>query len=361
MLISTLSNRKIKTPLHDKGPIKRLILICDVDGVIRNSTEADVDPQIVKSIKDLIATQCVDVVFISGTPISQKPFLETWRRGNHTLDKAVGKFFSQELQENKITLYGALGGQRLTEEGHTDCIDQYPSEITFELGKLLLHAFLEQVLSEGDANQIKCAQDLRPKIDELKLRNKQQSSMVTANEFSDVVFKIHSKLDSNFKLLNHGSFVEIQTSNPPWNANRSAEWIMSQLHCPNLLISQYPAEQKQCAMGLGHRENEGFNFLMVSKINKSVAIKKYLQEKLRLHPNALIVTIGDTQVDFPMHQHAHLSFHVGKEQVWQEQALSHCMLIKDSFGQDSQHVNGTLYVLNYLKNNLGKSISEYIQ
>ncbi len=55
-----------------------IILICDVDGVIRNSTEGDIDPQVLASIKGLITTQSVDVAFISGTPVSQGPFLETW-------------------------------------------------------------------------------------------------------------------------------------------------------------------------------------------------------------------------------------------------------------------------------------------
>lgn len=359
MLTSTISGREFQQQFHHEGPVEHIILVCDVDGVIRNSTEADVDPQIVTLIKDLVDTQHVDVAFISGTPITQNPFLETWRRGNHTLDKAVAKFFSQELAEKKVTIYGALGGQRMTLEGQTDYIDQYPPEILFELGKLLLYAFLEEVRHEGNADQIKDAEDLMLIVDELKLTSKQPSSMETPTEFGDVVFKIQSRLDANFRLVTYGAFVEIQTSNPPWNANRSQDWIESQLDDPHLLISQYPAEQKQSAMGLAHRENDGFNFLLVSKINKSLSIKKYLQEKLQLHPNALIVTIGDTQVDFPMHQHAHLSYHVGKECVWKDHSLSHCMLIRDQFGQDSQHVSGTRYVLNSLKNHIGKPLVEW--
>ena len=359
MLICKASNRNTLLQFQDGRPIENIILVCDVDGVIRNSTEADADPQIVTLIKDLVSTHHIDVAFLSGTPVTQNPFLEIWRRGGHTLDKAVGKFFSRELEESKVTIYGALGGQRMTQEGQVDIIDQYPPDITFELGKLLLYAFLEEVRNEGSPQQVKYAEDLKPIIDELELKNKQQASIVTANEFGEVISKIHSKLDSNFRLVSYGAFVESQTSNPPWNTARSLQWIKNQLDSPDLLISQFPEEQKQLAMGLAHRGNDGFNFLMISKTNKSLTIKKHLQEKLRLYPNALIVTIGDTQVDFPMHQHAHLSYHVGLEQVWKDHCLPHCMLVKDKFGQDSQHVNGTLYVLNSLKNNIGKPLTDW--
>lgn len=359
MLISKVCNRNILLQFQDGRPIENIILVCDVDGVIRNSTEANADPQIVMLIKDLVATQSIDVAFISGTPISQNPFLETWRRGNHTLDKAIGKFFSRELQDNKVTIYGALGGQRMIKEGQFEIIDQYALDITFELGKLLLYAFLEEVKNQGTPHQIKYAEDLKLIIDELKLRNKQQSPEVSADEFSDIISKIHSKLDSGFRLVSYGAFVESQTSNPPWNTARSLQWLKNQLNCPDLRISQFPEEQKQLAMGIAHRENDRFNFLMISKTNKSLTIQKHLQEKLRIYPEALIVTIGDTQVDFPMHQHAHLSYHVGQEQVWKNHCLSHCMLVQDKFGRDSQHVNGTLYVLNSLKNNIGKPLADW--
>ncbi|MBA3721137.1 MAG: hypothetical protein H0W88_01885 [Parachlamydiaceae bacterium] len=358
MLISRLSERDSLQQFHGGRPIRNIILVCDVDGVIRNSTEADADSQIIKLIHDLVATQHVDVAFISGTPVSQNPSLETWRRGNHTLDKAVGKYFSKELEDNKVTIYGALGGQRMTKEGF-DITVQYPPVIMFELGKLLLHAFLEDVKDIGTSQQIKYTENLKILIDELELQNKHQISTVTANEFSEVVFKIHSQLDSNFRLVSYGAFVESQTSNPPWNAARSLEWIKKQLNCPDLLISKFPEEQKQLAMGLAHRGKDGFNFLMISKTNKSHTIKKHLQEKLLLYPDALIVTIGDTQVDFPMHQHAHLSYHVGQEEVWKNHSLPHCILVQDKIGRDRQHVNGTHYVLNSLKNNIGKPLADW--
>jgi hypothetical protein len=349
----------IPPQFRDGRSIEHIILVCDVDGVIRNSTEADIDPQVLLSLKDLITTQNVDIAFISGTPVSQSPFLETWRRGNITLDKAIGSFLVREVQEKKVTIYGALGGQRMNNKCQVEIIDEYPLGVAFELGKLLLYAFLEEVKNEGTHQQKKYAENLKIYLDQVQLKNKQQISAATADEFSKIISKIHCQLDPNFRLVSYGAFVESQTSNPPWNTDWSLKWIQNQLDCPPLLISQIPEEQKQVATGFAHRGNEGFNFLMVSKINKSLTIKNHIQEKLLIYPDALIVTIGDTQVDFPMHRHAHLAYHVGKEKVWKNHHLPQCMLVRDNFGRDSQHVNGTLYVLNILKNGIGKSIFDW--
>lgn len=355
------SSVEVYIPPHfnDGRLIERIILVCDVDGVIRNSTEAPIDSQVLILLKDLIANQDVDVAFISGTPVSLSPFLETWRRGNITLDKAVGSFLIREVQEKKVTIYGALGGQRMTDENQMEILEEYPLDITFELGKLLLRAFFEEVKNQGSQQQKKCVEDLQIHLDGLKLKNRQQLPTVTADEFSEIIFKMHSQLDPNFRLVSNGAFVESQTSNPPWNTDISFKWIQNQLNHPHLLVSQIPKEQKQVATGLAHRENEGFNFLVVSKINKSITIQKHIQEKLLKYPDALIVTIGDTQVDFPMHEHAHLAYHVGKEQIWKNHSLPQCILVRDNFGRDCQHVSGTLQVLNILRNGIGKSIFDW--
>lgn len=349
MLISSSVDSYIPPHFQEGRPIEHIILVCDVDGVIRYSTEADADPRVIASIKELIATQKVDVAFISGTPIAQDPLLETWRRGNITLDKAVGSYFVPQLQEKKVTIYGALGGQRMAHECRVELMEQYSLEVAFEVGKLLLYAFLEEVENDGTPQQKKFAKELSVQIDALKLINMEQSPIVTADEFGEIVVKIRSELDQNYRLVSYGAFVESQTSHPPWNTVRSLQWIRNQLHRPHLLISQLPDEQKQLATGVAHREDESFNFLMISKTNKSLTIRKHMQEKMLAHPDALVVTIGDTQVDFPMHQHAHLAYHVGKEHVWKNHNLSQCMIVRDSSGRDSQHIAGTLHVLDLLK------------
>lgn len=359
MLITNTLEAYIPPQFNDGRLINHIILVCDVDGVIRSCTEGDIDPRVLVSIKELISKHNVDVAFISGTPVAQNPLLEIWRRGNITLDKAVGKYFSHELQEKKIDIYGAFGGQRITHEGHMEYLEEYPLDITFEVGKLLLYAFLDEVINDGSLQQKAYAKDLKTDLDGLKLINYQQASTVTADEFSELILKIRSEIDPHFRLISYGTFVETHTSNPPWNTERSAQWIQKQLDSPHFLFSQLNNKQKQVATGLAHRENNGFNFLLVSKTNKSLAMKKHMQEKLLAQPNALVVTIGDSQVDFPMHQHAHLAFHVGQKQVWQNHYLPHCLLVQDKCGQDRQHVAGTLHVLDILKKNIGKAMSHW--
>ena len=74
----------------------------------------------------------------------------------------------------------------------------------------------------------------------------------------------------------------------------------------------------------------------------------------------MIVTIGDTQIDFPMHKNAHLAFHVGLKKVWENTPLSHCVVVCDSEGKDEQHIEGTIAVLKFLENKIGSSFEDVI-
>lgn len=340
-------------------PIEQIILVCDVDGVIRKRTDENADMRVISLLKELINLQNIDVAFISGTPITQSPFLETWRRGNITLDQALGLMLTPEVQNKKVTIYGALGGQRMTSDYQVEIVDEYPLNILFELGKLLLYAFLEEVAIDGTQQQKEIMKNLKLHIDKLVLKNHRQISSVTANEFAEIVFQIRLHLDPHFRLVSYGAFIESQSSNPPWNTFRSLNWIKSRLDDPHLLISQLPPEEKHVATGLAHRSNSSFNFLAINKINKGSTIKKHIKEKLLHYPHALIITIGDTQIDFPMHQHAHLAYHVGLEQVWKDCDLPQCFLVRDQYGNDSQHVDGTLHVLNIIKDGIGKPIGDW--
>lgn len=359
MLISSFADAYIPLHFNDGRPIDQMILVCDVDGVIRKTTQDNADPRIVSAIKELIEVHSVDVVFISGTPVSQNPLLEHWRRSNSTLDLTVGKFFAPELKGGRIAIYGALGGQRITPDCETEFIVTYSSQQVFEISKLLLSAFLGEIENDGSKKQKKFASQLKSELAAFQLRDSGQPSSSTPHEFEEFVFKIQSDIDPHFKLVSYGTFVESHTTNPPWNTAWSYEWLKEQLGRSHLELSRIDEEQRHLATGLAYREDAGFNFLLISKTNKSHTLRKHIQEKLLQYPNALIVTIGDTQVDFPMHEHAHLAFHVGQEQVWKNHNLSHCMLVRDQFGSDSQHVEGTLHILNLLKNNLGKPIREW--
>lgn len=359
MMLCSQTTKYIPSQFQDGRPVDQIILICDVDGVIRSSTEGDTDPRIITAIKALIANHPVDAAFISGTPIAQNPHLEDWRRSNRSLETAVGSFFVKEMHDRRVTLFGALGGQRMTTPTQVESGEVYPTEVSFELGKLLLQAFLNEVIHDGNKQQKQTAQQLQPVVAALQCKPTRQQSIETAEEFRAIISEVRSTLDPGFKLINSGAFMETHTSNPPWKTERSFKWIKSQLHLPHLRISHFPEEEKQMATGLAHRNGAGFNFLMISKTNKGRTIQKHIAEKLARFPNALIVTIGDTQVDFPMHQLAHLAYHVGKEQVWKEHPLPQCFLVRDQHGRDSQHVEGTLQVLQLLNAGMGKSLLEW--
>jgi hypothetical protein len=113
------------------------------------------------------------------------------------------------------------------------------------------------------------------------------------------------------------------------------------------------------AAGVAKRGDQGLNYFLVSKTNKGISTKKHIEEKLKQYPHALIVTIGDTQVDFPMHRNAHVAFHVGMEKVWQNNPLPHCVMIRDQKGEDRQHIEGTLKVLELLQQAIGKSFYDF--
>jgi hypothetical protein len=141
--------------------------------------------------------------------------------------------------------------------------------------------------------------------------------------------------------------IETHTSSPPWSTSLSAKWLKEKTTHSDCLISILPLLQKQIATGYAKKDEEGFNYLLISKTNKGLTTKEHIKEKLKLFPKALIVTIGDTQVDFPMHQNAHLAFHVGLEQVWLNNSLPNCMMIRNEKGEDHQHVEGTLFAMTF--------------
>ncbi len=359
MKITKSTDLYLPENFRDGRPINQIILVCDVDGVIRDCCNSDADPRIVVAIKELIKEHQIDIAFISGTPATQRSALEIWRRGHTTLDKAIAEPLANELKKEEISIYGALGGQRMRDFNHIEILDEYPIEIVFELSKILLHAFFHEIDCTGTQEQKELTRKLKAEVETLTLKDKNQSPQITPNEFAEIALTIRSKIDPRFRLVSYGALIETLTSNPPWGITNSVKWLEKELSSKELLISKLPKEQRQIAMGLGSCDGFGFNFLMVSKVNKSLTIKKHIEERCHLYPDALIITIGDTQVDFPMHQHAHLAYHVGKEHVWSSQALPQCMLVQDHLGFDSQHVKGTLHVLKLIKEGVGKPISEW--
>lgn len=335
--------------------IEQIILISDVDGVIREGVEATADSRVIQAIKSLLENQGVDVIFISGTPIENDLSLEPWRRGNVPLSKVFGSSFKQELIEQRVAIYGVLGGHCMNADGTMKVVDEYSPEISYELGKLLIHAFLQEVLQHGESKQKDIAISLQKELDSLENDCSSYSTNETTLEFYKIIKIIHEHLDPNFRLVTNGALVETHTSNPPWHSKKSSKWLEEEINQPQHKISELQSSQKQIATGYAKKDGEGFNYLLISKTNKGLTTKKHIEEKMRQFPKALIITIGDTQVDFPMHQNAHIAFHVGLKEVWTNNPLPQCVMMCDSAGKDAQHIEGTLRVLKLLKESIGKS------
>lgn len=340
-------------------PIEQVILICDVDGVIREGVEAIADARVLAAIKSLLENAHVEVTFISGTPIAHHPDLQPWQGGNRPLNQVFDSAFKKELREDRVAIYGVLGGHRMKEDGSLQVVDEYPLEVSFELTHLLLQAFLKEVIENGLPHQQSLAEHLQLELDKIQLHDLNQATNVTAKEFQQMACTIREHLDPEFRLTNNGALVETHTSNPPWNTSESFKWLQQEMEQPSRLTSLLDPSQKQMATGFAKRGGRGFNYLLISKTNKGITIQKHIEEKLKKLPRALIITIGDTQVDFPMHQHAHLAFHVGLEQVLRAHALPQCMLVRNFQGEDKQHVEGTLQVLALLKEAIGKSFDDF--
>lgn len=326
--------------------IEQIILISDVDGVIRDSVDGIADFRVIDAVKTLLECKNVDVTFISGTPIENNhSTMEPWRQGNVPLSQVFGSSFENELSEGRVAIFGVLGGHRMKGDGSLEVVDEYSSEISCELGKLLIRSFLKEVLLEGDPQQKIIADKLKLELDSID------------REFKSIILQIREHLDPNFRLINNGALIETQTSNPPWNTLFSVKWIHEEMNQPHYLVSNLKPCQRQVATGFGKKGEDGFNYLLISKTNKGLTTKKHIEEKIKSFPQALIITIGDTQVDFPMHQNAHLAFHVGLEEVWRKNALPQCMMVRDDDGKDSQHVEGTLKVIQLLAEGIGKSFN----
>lgn len=338
--------------------IEQIILISDVDGVVRDSVENTADLRVIQRVKSLLENSGVDVAFLSGTPIENNRNVESWCQGNIPLSEVFDSLFEKELLDKRVAIYGLLGGHCMKPDGSLEVVEEYSPEVSNEIGKLLIQGFLKEVLMDGSSEQKRIATELEIELEALILDHSKQSRNVTSQEFYTIVKVIRQHLDPNFRLLSNGALIETHTSNPVWNTEMTLNWFKDEINCPQYLISHLPSTQKQIARGTAKRGEDKFNYFLICITNKGLTAKKHIEKKLKNSPNALVVTIGDGQVDFPMHKNAHLAFHVGPEEVWINNPLPHCVMMLSPDGKDNQCVNGTLQVLDLLREGMGKSFND---
>src|ERR1700733_6271184 len=137
LLTAALQGEGILIPerFQDGKVIDQVILICDVDGVVREGIEKVADPRILSAVKSFLDNCAIDVAFISGTPVVNDRTMEPWRRGNLSLSHVFGSAFEKEIEENRVTIYGSLGGQRMKSDGSLEMLDAYSLEVSFDLSR----------------------------------------------------------------------------------------------------------------------------------------------------------------------------------------------------------------------------------
>lgn len=357
LLNDTLNRRE---SFDDQQIIRDILLISDVDGVIRHSVSEKADVNIMNSLQSLLKNNAfTKVVFISGTPVSIPESPDSWKNSNISLDKVFDGVFCDQMQDQKVAIYGVLGSHLLHPTEGLIVIDEYSLLESFTLSKLLIEAFLIECLYEGNFQQKAEAEILLSALNEVLLKNEKQPNNTCAIELDTIIWKIRQSLDPNFKLLNRGGLVETHTTTPPWKTKHSSVWLKEQVAKHPVLQTLTPL-QKNIATGVAHQDDYAFNFLMVSKTNKGMTTENILSKAKKHMKNPLIITVGDTQVDFPMHQHAHIAFHVGSEQVFRDHALENCILVTDKEGNANQHVHGTLQVLQFIEQTCNQPYSYLI-
>lgn len=328
---------------HKDLLINHVFIIFDVDGVVRDSIETPADPRFIQKVKSLLKTFPVDVAFLSGTPVTNDPTLEPWRRGNAPLTAVFSDTFERELKEGKVAIYGMLGGHQMKPGGKVEVRDAYPIETTFELGKIVTQAFFNEILLEGSSEQQRVARQVQKELEDLQLTDSDQPSDATAKEFSPIVKTIHQHLDPEFRLVSNGATVETQVFSPLYNPARALKFVKEKIN-----------KTAHIATGLAKKADLEFHFLLISKTHKGHTAKQIIQDKLKIFPDTLVITVGDTQIDFPMHEHAHLAFHVGVTPVFEAYKFPHCVLVRGPQGEDKQLVEGTLKILDLIEAGIGK-------
>ena len=263
----------IKTDL-----VEQIILISDVDGVVRSGIENVADPRVLEAVASLLSHDNVHVAFISGTPIETDETTELWRRGNVPLKKVFGSVFQQEILEERVCIYGTSGGHRMTPEGKLEVLDEYSLETSFALSASLTQSFLHGVLSHGSPREQNIAEKLSKELKEIVLQDLTQSTQLTANELKSLISIIHDSLDPEFRLINNGGSLEFQSSYLV-DTKASYQWMQKDLE-ESSHFSHLDPSQKNLAAGIAHKNGQKFCFVLIGKMSKGKTSKEFIEKTL---------------------------------------------------------------------------------
>lgn len=319
-----------------------------------------VDPRIAASFKRMLQEQNVEVVIISGSPAVNDQTVDEWRRANTPLRDAFGDLFTEEIRAKKMRIFGCLGGQELTAEGGAQ--GDYPLKTSFGLSHLLLEAFLRELSQHGSAEQKTLADRLQVKLSKVELEDENQPTNLTAREYKEIAETVCG-LDNLFHLVNNGPSLACKTTFP-WVTESTAAWVRQELEKRAEQLGLDPAKLPTVSTGGEKRGDIGMRYLLISQTNKGPVTEKLLAG--RDLSTTLVLTVGDGEVDYAMHEKAAamklgmgVAFHVGPKDIWDKKPLHQCVMVVDKNGQDKQHLEGTLHVLNLVQEAVGKTFAEF--
>lgn len=297
-------------------PIERIILLSDVDGVIRDSVEdRGLSLNMREAIEVLLNTQKVEIVFISGSPCVKASVLHPWQEDNTSLYEIFYAPLKKWIENGTVTLYGAQGGQCLCATGICNFDQEY-----------LINAVEKEHLYSCFIDAY-CAG---------------ASCSLSKKEWVASAEEIYN-MDRGFRLIDRGCEIEMQVTQSGWDVEHAGEYLA--LHVPNATISS----------GVASRGEQPFFFLKISRVSKEIGAQKYLYSKnIEINSGTLVVAFGDTQTDIGLYKVAAkfkgLSFHFGKEGIYE----GFPFIVRSEEGCDRTHTEGAIRILKSLKNLITK-------
>lgn len=342
-----------------------VLLLLDVDGVVRSNVEGRADPGVISAAKRLMVHPAVhSVVFCSGSSVDNDTSIEEWRRGNLPLRRAFENCFSDaELRSNKVAIYGQVGVQRLRSATEVETLQSFTVHEQCVIGCTLLQFYLLARSKEDDQQREHIKRlyteasaifaDLMLMGQGIGQANSSSSSpKCTSGIFERIAESIRSTIDPMFRLVSQEGVVEFHSScvYDIHTAPTSVQRKLAALELERL-------SKLNVFSGVAHRGGEEFAYLVVMLSNKGLAATSILASAGAESDGKKVslVTIGDGGVDYPMHAKADASFHVGRTDVWEagvRDGHHTSLVISGATGEGSQHVRGTQFILEELERHL---------
>jgi hypothetical protein len=346
----------------------RFLVILDVDGVTRRGVTDVADPRVLRLVQRCLAhnaadataaTAAVRVVFLSGTPARVHDHAadasEDWRRANVGLDSIFGDMVAPLLAAGTVSIYGQLGMDRLSVGSNGEVVGESVGKYSAgEVSCICGHLLGWYFKMAAEAHAAEAAEGLKLLAAAGAAMTAETPAVPTPDAYAAVCGFIRARLDPHFRLISNGGNIEfhdvaLMHHGAPMPA------VIAELRALLDADAASFAKVPSPSGGVAHRGDVEFRFLIVTLTNKGATVDRLVTEDAALAPAAArrrILTVGDTQIDYPMHSRADVAFHVGAAAVWEahrgDAALQHVNMVAGNDGRDMQNTDGTVAVLEAL-------------